>query len=187
MKYIVVNVLLVSMLILSSCNKLDPSRIKYRDYIFELPSRVKFGKRALNLSYEYYVGFYQGDANEPFIKTQLKGYPMFMGSDNDKEESYDDDYFVGVTFFEEDFSLEEIKEQLKEQYQKKFITKNRKVPMGRTLPSLEDYYDYFRTDQGGFIVIKEIIRKTNDKKCVAITFYNGISVDEIEDYLAFIF
>ncbi len=45
---------------------------------------------------------------------------MFMGSDNDKEESYYDSYSVGITFFKEAKTIEQFKSGFEKQYNKKF-------------------------------------------------------------------
>ena len=95
--------------LLFSCEKSEPSKNIFDGQIFELPIKVDQAKEKLGLQYGYYSGFYKGDINDKSIETQLKGYPFFIGSDNDKEESYYDNYFVGITFFKEDKIIDQYK------------------------------------------------------------------------------
>ena len=92
---------IVLLTLLFSCGKTDPSKIEIDGQTFELPIKVDKAKEILGLQYGYYTGFYNGNVNDKSIETQLEDYPLFMGSDNDKEESYYDNYFVGITFFKE--------------------------------------------------------------------------------------
>ncbi|HAC24033.1 MAG TPA: hypothetical protein DCE81_03865 [Cytophagales bacterium] len=94
---------------LFSCGKPDPSKIEFDGQTFELPIKVNKAKEKLRLQYGYYSGFYNGNVKDKLIETQLEGYPLFMGSDNDKEESYYENYFVGISFFKEDSTIEQFK------------------------------------------------------------------------------
>jgi hypothetical protein len=114
--------------LLFSCGKPDSSKIKFDGQTFELPVNVEIAKEKLGLQYGLYSGFYNGNINDKSIETQLEGYPMFMGSDNDKEEIYYDKYFVGITYFKEDKTIEQFKNVFEKQYNKKFKTEMLTAP-----------------------------------------------------------
>jgi len=172
--------------LLISCGRTDPSKIEFDGQTFELPIKVDKAKNILGLQYGYYSGFYNGNVNGKSIETQLADYPLFMGSDNDKEESYYDNYFVGVTFFKEDKTIEQLKNDFEKQYNKEFRTEIKDFGVTRTLPPFNMTYHYIKTSEGFFVALKEIERKHDAKKYISISFYKGISENEIAKYLEFV-
>jgi hypothetical protein len=172
--------------LLFSCGRPDSSTIKFDGQTFELPVKVKIAKEKLGLQYGFYSGFYLGNVNDKSIETQLEDYPVFMGSDNDKEESYYDNYLVGVTFFKADKTIEQFKNDFEKQYNEKFRTKIKDFGVTRTKPPFDMTYHYIKTDNGLFIALKEIERKPDNKKYISISFYNGISESELGKYLEYV-
>lgn len=172
--------------LLISCVRTEPSKIEFDERTFELPIKVDKAKKILGLQYGYYSGFYNGNVNGKTIGTQLEDYPLFMGSDNDKEESYYDNYFVGVTFYKEDKTIDQIKNEFEKQYNKEFKTETKDFGVTRTLPPFKMTFHYIKTNEGFFIALKEIERKNNSKKYISISFYNGISENEIAKYLEYV-
>ena len=104
-----------------SCGNPKPSEIEFNGQTFELPIKVDKAKEKLGLQYGYYSGFYSGNVNDKSIESQLEDYPLFMGSDNDKEESYYDNYFVGITFFKDDKSVDQFKSEFEKKYNSELI------------------------------------------------------------------
>jgi hypothetical protein len=172
--------------LLFSCGKPDPSNIEFDGQTFELPIRVDKAIEKLDLQYGYYSGFYKGNVNDKSIETQLEDYPLFMGSDNDKEESYYDNYFVGVTFFNKDKTIEQFKKDFEKKYSKKFKTETKDFGVTRTLPPFSMTYSYIKTDEGLFVALKEIYRKPDNKNYISISFYKGISESELGKYLEYV-
>lgn len=170
--------------LLLSCWKPDPSIIEFDGQTFELPIKVDKAKEKLELQYGYYSGFYNGDLNDKSIEAQLEGYPCFIGSDNDKQESYYDNYFVGITFFKEDRTVEQFKSDFEKQYNKKFKSEIKDFGVTRTKPPFNMAYHYIITNEGLFVALKEIDRKLDNKKYISISFYKGISESELGKYLA---
>jgi len=173
--------------LLFSCGNPDPSKIEFDGQTFELPIKVDKAKEKLDLQYGYYSGFYKGNVNGKSIKTQLENYPLFTGSDNDKEESYYDNYFVGVTFFNKDKTIEQIKNDFEKEYNKKFKTQTKDFGVIRTLPPFSMTYFFIKTDEGLFVALKEIDRKPGIKKYNSISFYKGISESELCKYLEYVY
>ncbi|MBC7914205.1 MAG: hypothetical protein H7Y07_08785 [Pyrinomonadaceae bacterium] len=171
---------------LFSCGKPDPSKIEFDGQTFELPIKVDKAKVKLRLQYGYYSGFYNGNSNDKLIEAQLEDYPLFMGSDNDKEESYYDNYFVGVTFFKEDKTIEQLKKDFEKLYNKKFKTETKDFSVTRTLPPFNMTFHYIKTNEGLFVALKEIDRKLDNKKYISISFYKGISESELGKYLEYV-
>ena len=172
--------------LLVSCEKPKPSTIEFNAQTFELPIKVDKAKEKLGLQYGYYSGFYSGNVNDRAIETQLEDYPLFMGSDNDKEESYFDNYFVGITFFKDDKSIDQFKSEFEKKYNKIFKTETKDFGVTRTLPPFNMTYHYIKTDDDLFIALKEFERKTNKKKYVSISFYKGISESDLGKYLEYV-
>lgn len=172
--------------LLFSCGKPNPSIIEFDGKTFELPIKVNEAKEKLGLQYGYYSGFYNGNVNDKLIETQLENYPLFMGSDNDNEESYYDNYFVGVTFFKQDKTIELFKKDFEKQYNKKFKTETKDFGVTRTLPPFNMTYHYIKADEGLFVAIKEIDRKPDNKKYISISFYKGITENELGKYLEYV-
>ncbi len=106
-----------------------------------------------------------------------------MGSDNDMEESYYDNYFVGITFFKKDKTIEQFKTYFEKQYNINFKTEIKDFGVTRTLPPLNMTYQYIKTNEGLFVALKEIYRKPDNKKYISISFYKGISENELGKYL----
>ena len=183
-----IRVLIIGLLtLLFSCGKIDSSKIEFDRQTFELPIKVDSAKEKLGLQYGYYSGFYNGNVNNKSIETQLEDYPLFMGSDNDKEESYYDNYFVGITFFKEDKTIEQYKNDFEKQYNENFKTENKDFGVTRTLPPFNMTYHYIKTNEGLFVALKEINRKPHNKKYVSISFYKGISESELGKYLEYVY
>ena len=112
-------ILIVGLLTLFySCGKSDISKIEFDGQTFELPIKVEIAKEELGLQYGFYSGFFNGNVNDKTIETQFENYPLFMGSDNDKEQSYYKKYFVGITFFRQNKSLEQFRNEFEKQYKK---------------------------------------------------------------------
>jgi len=172
--------------LLFSCGNLVPSTIEFDGKTFELPIKVDKAKEALGLQYEYYSGFFTINENVRIIETQLKGYPLFMGSENDPEENYNQKYIVGITFFKENKTIEQFKDDLENQYHKKFKTVYKEFVKTRTSPPFSMTYHYVKTDEGLFIALKEIMRKPDNKKYVSISFYKGISESKLAKYLRYV-
>lgn len=172
--------------LLFSCGKTNPSKIEFNGQAFELPIKVDKAKEKLGLQYGFYSGFYGGNVNDKSIETQLEDYPLFMGSDNVQEESYYDNYFIGVSFFKEDKTIEQLKNEFEKKYNKKFRTEIEDFGMTRTLPPFNMTYHYIKTDDGLFVALKEIERKPNNKKYTSISFYKGISEGELGNYLEYV-
>jgi len=172
--------------LLLSCGKPNPTKIEFEKQLFELPIKVDKARKTLGLQYGYYSGFYKGDVNDKSIETQLEDYPLFIGSDNDKEESYYDNYFVGITFFSEDKTIEQFKNDFVKQYNKKFKTEIKDFGVTRTLPPFNVTYHYIKTDDELFIALKEIERKLNNKKYISISFYKGIAENDLGKYLEYV-
>lgn len=172
--------------LLFSCGRPDPSEIEFDGQTFELPIKVEKAKEKLGLQYGYYSGFFKGNINSNSIATQLDDYPLFMGSDNDNEESYYDNYFVGITFFKEDKTLKQFKIDLGKQYDKKFKTEIKNFGVTRTLPPFDMTYHYIITEDGILVALKEIERKFDKKKYISISFYKGISEGELGKYLEYV-
>jgi len=172
--------------LLFSCGKPDPSKIEFDGQTFELPIKVNKAKEKLRLQYGYYSGFYNGNAKDKLIETQLEGYPLFMGSDNDKEESYYENYFVGISFFKEDSTIEQLKNYFENKYNTRFKTEIKDFGVTRTLPPFNMTYHYIKTDEELFVALKEIERKPDNKKYISISFYKGISESELGKYLEYV-
>jgi hypothetical protein len=164
----------------------NSSKIEFNKQTFELPIKVDEAKEKLGLKYGYYSGFYNGNVNDKLIQTQLKDYPLFMGSDNDKEESYYDDYFVDITFFKDDKPIDQFKSEFGKKYNKIFKTETKDFGVTRTLPPYNMTYQYIKTDDDMFIALKELVRRTNKKKYVSISFYKGISEGDLGKYLEYV-
>lgn len=172
---------------LYACTRPEPSVIEFDGNRFKLPTKVGEAKKALGLQYGYYSGFFKGNVNDKSMQTQLEGYPSFMGSDNDSEESYYDQYFVGISFFKTNAKLYQIKSEFQRRYGKEFKTKTKDFGPTRTLPPFNMTYHYFRTDEGLFVALKENERKSDLKKYISISFYKGISESELADYLEYVY
>ncbi|MNJ83378.1 hypothetical protein D3C87_07960 [compost metagenome] len=168
--------ILISLLLLFACNRptASPTTIHFDGKTFELPIRVDQAKKTLGLMYLPYYGFWGHATTEaPVIKTQLEGYPQFMGSDNDSEESYYDHYFVGVSFMQPTKIYQNQKSALERTYGKKFI--------------LQKNYSYLETNDGLIVVLKNTaLRSMPSKKYIAVSFYKGISLDELNEYLNYV-
>jgi hypothetical protein len=171
---------------LFSCKSPKSSHIEFDGRKFELPSNVKIAKENLGLWYEYYTGFFFGNVNDKSIQTQIKGYPQFLGSDNDKEESYYDKVIVGITFFKADKTIEQFKKKFAKLYNKKFKTVIKNFRLNNTLTPFNLTFHYIETNEGLFIALKELDRKPDYKKYISISFYNGISENELEKYLEYV-
>jgi len=48
-------------------------------------------------------------------------------------------------------------------------------------------YHYIKTDDELFIALKEIERKPNLKKYISVSFYKGVSKNELEEYLEYVY
>ena len=173
--------------LLYSCSRPEPSTIEFEGQKFELPIKVDKAMSSLGLTYGYYSGFFSGNENEKSIQTQLEDYPIFMGSDNDSEESYYDQYFVGITFFKAEIELDKVKTELQKKYGKEFKSKKKDFGVTRTLPPFSMTYYFLESEEGFFVALKEIERKPDLKKYVSISFYKGISESELGDYLEYVF
>ena len=180
-------ILIGILIFLYSCGKPEPSIVEFEGQKFKLPIKVDEAKNSLKIGYGYYTGFFSGNVNDKSIQTQLEDYPLFMGSDNDSEESYYDQYFVGITFFKEDAKLDQIKLEIQKKYGKEFESKTKYFGVTRTLPPFSMAYYFLETDEGLFVALKEIERKPSLKKYISISFYKGISESEIDDYLEFVY
>jgi hypothetical protein len=113
--------LIGSFLILLSCtSQNDSATIEFRDSRFDLPGKVSDIKKQLNLQYSYYVGFVGLRDGRYKIGTQLEDYPIFMGSDNDSEESFYDKQIVGVTLEFPKDSFNVIRRELSNQHKSSF-------------------------------------------------------------------
>ena len=172
--------------LLVSCEQTKPSVIEFEGQTFKLPMKVDKAKEKLGLQYGYYSGFYSGSVNDKSIETQLEDYPLFTGSDNDKEESYYDNYFVGITFFKDVKSADQFKNEIEKKYNKIFKTKTKDFGVTRTLPPFNMTYHYIKTDEDIYIALKEFERKANKKKYVSISFYKGISESDLGKYLEYV-
>lgn len=172
-------------MLLFSCGKPAPSRIDFDGHTFELPIKVREAKQKLGLQYEYYTGFYKGNANNKSIECQLEDYPLFIGSDNDQEESYYDNYFVGISFFKADKNIDEFMNEFEKKYNKRFKAKTIDFGVTRTLPPFDMTYHYIKTDDNLFIALKQIER--NNKKYISISFYKGISESKLGKYLEHVY
>jgi hypothetical protein len=182
-----IHILTIGLLtLLFSCGKPDPSKIEFSGQTFDLPVKVDKAKEQLGLQYGYYSGFYSGNANDKSIETQLEDYPLFIGSDNDKEESYYENYFVGITFFKDDKTIEQFKNDFEKKFDKKFKTEIKDFGVTRTMPPFDMTYNYIKTDEGLFVALKEIVRKPDNKKYTSISFYKGISKSELGKYLEYV-
>jgi len=182
-----IHILTIALLtLILSCGKPEPSKIEFDGQKFILPIKVDKAKENLGLQYEYYSGFYSGNVNAKSIETQLEDYPLFMGSDNDKEESYYDNYFVGITFFKENKTVEQFKSDFEKKYNKVFKTEIRDFGVTRTLPPFSMTYHYIKTDDGLFVALKEIERKPDNKKYISVSFYKGVSESELGKYLEYV-
>jgi hypothetical protein len=168
---------------LLSCSRPTPSQIEFEGLTFELPIEVRKAQNQFGLQYGYYTGFYQGDAGDKSIATQFENYPVFMGSDNDSEKSYYGKYLVGITFFRANIDLALLRSDLENKYGRKFKTATKDFGVTRTKPPFTMTYHYLKTDEGVYIVIKEIERTYLNKKYVAISFYKGIQESELGKYL----
>lgn len=181
------HILVVALLtLLLSCGEPKPSKIDFRGKTFELPIKVNEAKYKLNLQYGNYSGFYVGNANDRSVITQLKGQPLFMGSDNDKEESYYDKYLVGITFFKDDNSVDQLKREFENKYNKIFRTQTKDFGPTRTLPPFNMTFHYIKTDDDLFIALKELNHNDNKKKYVSVSFYKGISESDLGKYLEYV-
>jgi hypothetical protein len=180
----ILNVVLLTSLV--SCGRPNPSIIDFNGQKFELPIKVDKAKEKFGLQYGYYSGFYSGNENDKTIETQLEDYPLFMGSDNDKEDSYYVNYFVGLTFFKEDKTIEYFKNDFEKLYHQKFKKEFKDFGVTRTLPPFNMTYYYIMTNERVFIALKEIHRRLNDKKYICISFYKGISEGELGKYLEYV-
>ena len=174
------------MTLLFSCWQPDLSKIEFGGQTFELPMNVEKAKEKLGLQYGFYSGFYRGNVNDKSIETQLEDYPMFMGSDNDKEESYYNNYFVGITFFKENEAIEQIENDFEKQYNQKFKTEIKDFGVTRTLPPFTMKYHYIKSNDGLFVALKEIERRPDNKKYISISFYKGIEESDLGKYLEFV-
>jgi hypothetical protein len=173
--------------LLYSCSRPESSTIEFEGKKFELPIKVSEAKSSLELTYGHYLGFFSGNENEILIQTQLEDYPLFMGSDNDSEESYYDQYFAGITFFKADAELDKVKSELQKKYGREFKSKKKDFGVTRTLLPFNMTYYFIKSKEGFFVALKEIERKPDLKKYVSISFYEGISESELGDYLEYVF
>lgn len=165
--------ILVSLFMLYSCSNLEPSTIVFRGDKFELPGNVKDVQKSLDLEYGYYSGFYRGNVNNPKITTQLEGYPIFTGSDNDREESYYDQNIVGVTYQLDANEFNQTRLDMEKVYASTFSKKTIKQSLGT-----EEYW-ILKTDDNIHIVLNFKYNATN----MFISFYKGIRDDEVENYI----
>jgi len=185
MKTILILTILLGTL-LFSCNNSKPVKINFEGKAFELPIKVSEAKQKFGLFYGYYYGFYLGNQNQPTISTQLEDFPLFMGTDNDPEEHFKDNYFVGITFYKTGETLKKYKNILEKKYGEKFVTINLNRKTKNKNLHLKNIFHYLKTKNGLSIALKETIRKPNNIKCVSISFYSGIPEDELEKYLKYI-
>lgn len=168
------------LIFLVSCARPEPSIVEFDGFKFKLPVKVQEAKSSLGLWYGYYSGFDRSNKNGKSITTQLEGYPLFMGSDNDSEERYYDQFFVGITFFKSDMTLQQVKSELQEQYGKEFKTKMKDFGVDRSIPPYNMTYYYLKADAGFFIALKEI-KRPHSNKHISISFYKGISESKLDD------
>ncbi len=161
-------IFLILMSLLFSCKRPSPTKINFDNRTFELPMRVDKAQKALDLTYGYYAGFKGGKiSNHYSIITQLEDHPFFPGSDTDSEESYYNDYFVGISFLEETETYQNKKSALEKEFGKKFFPQKN--------------FEYFETNEGLIVVLKSI-----QKKQYAVCFYKGIPLDKLSEYLSFV-
>jgi hypothetical protein len=171
---------------LISCVNPKPTIIEFYGYSFQLPIKAIDAKEKLGLQYEQYAGFYKKIGANKVIETQLKNYPLFLGSDNDFEDRYYKKYIVGITFFLEDVTMEQLIKDFEEQYKKKFITKNSWLdPNKMSSPSYKEYH-HIKTDENLYVVLRESIRNIDNKGIVTVSFYKGILDNELNTYLEYV-
>ncbi|WP_343635082.1 hypothetical protein [Fluviicola sp.] len=168
-------ILLILLAVFYSCSHPSPTKIAFDGRKFELPIRVEKAKKLFGMMYMPYYGFLGHATKEaPVIKAQLEGYPLFMGSDNDSEEEYYDDYFVGISFMQPVEVYQNQAKALEVKYGKKFIDRKN--------------YSYFQTSNGLFVVLKTTaLQSMPGKKYLAITFYKGISRNELDKYVEHVY
>jgi hypothetical protein len=168
--------LIGSFLILLSCtSQNDSATIEFRDSRFVLPSKVSDIKKQLNLQYSYYVGFVGLRDGRYKIGTQLEDYPIFMGSDNDSEESFYDKQIVGVTLEFPKDSFNVIRRELSNQHKSSF--KLRKINSSW----IKNEYWILKNDNNLFIVLIENFK--NQDSLMTVSFYSGIKPKKLEGYI----
>jgi len=161
-------IFLILLALLFSCDRPSPTKISFDGRTFELPMRVDKAQKALDLTYGYYAGFKGSKISSHYsIITQLEDHPFFPGSDTDSEESYYNDYFVGISFFKQTETYKIEKNALEKEYDKKFFP--------------QKDFEYFETNEGLIVVLKSI-----QKKQYAVCFYKGIPLDRLSEYLSFV-
>jgi hypothetical protein len=171
---------------LLSCSRPTSSKVDFEGLTFELPIEVSTAQKQFELQYGYYTGFYQGDASDKAIQTQIEDYPVFMGSDNDSEKSYYGKYIVGITFFKPNITFTQLRNDLENKYGHKFKTATKDFGVTRTKPPFSMTYHYLKTNDGLYIALKEVERTHLNKKYVSISFYKGIRESELGKYLEFV-
>lgn len=95
----------VFVIVISCAKPATPVNIEFEGQSFELPIRVIEAKEKLGLEFGEYEGFYKANGPDRIIETQLQYFPLFMGRDHLKEESYYNESIVGVTFFKKGTSI----------------------------------------------------------------------------------
>jgi len=174
MKQFLIIIGLFSMLACSNPSpSISPTKIQFDGETFELPIKVETAQKVLRIRYMAFFGFLKHEkAEDPFLLAQLEGRPMIQGDDDETEQSYSDQSFVGISFLQNADSYSTKEAELEKQYGKKFIKK-----VG---------YSYFETEDGLIIAIKHNVMASTPKKYISISFYKGISSNELEDYLSYV-
>jgi hypothetical protein len=160
---------LISVMVLASCVKTDPSNIEFEGQSFELPSKVSEIQKSLGLTYGYYSGFNKGNVNSPNISIQIDGYPIFMGSDNDSEESYYDKTVVGATFEFYESPIDSVINNIEKTFGAKLSVKTIYSKNKMSLTKL--IYRFLKTDDNVMIGVLEFDRSPHKEKYFKVSFY----------------
>ncbi len=163
--------------VLISCTNNKSIRVNYKNGFFVLPINIEKAKHTFGLTYNFYSGFQKGlNVNSPDVLAQIKGYPCFHGSDNDSEESYFDQNFVGISFREKCQNFDSLVFHFKHKHNRKF----------KFVRKSYFAYAYFQLSNGLIISLKKSNTQLNRGETLFVCFHNGIEIAELEEYLKYI-
>lgn len=144
-------------------------KINFSGLEFTLPNTVKEIKKSNNLKYQIYRGF-RGEFKEYELVIQIKGNPIWTGTENVEEEFYDNESVVGFTFIKD--SCLDIQKTIKE------VSKLYSISLIKD----ENKNEYYYAELNNYFIV--VYTKL---KCCYISFYNGLYKKDIQTYIEGVF
>jgi len=172
-----ISFLFLSLFLLSCSTKDSECKFDFNGFVFLLPMKVKEIKEKIPLKFEPYVGFtavFDTAAMYSMCSIQIENHPFWSGSDNDVEDDYLNKKVVGITFskqFNEEYFMQ-LKDELSLKYKISF-SKQRILTSG----SVIDY------EMGSYVNCKIIL--FNNGGILRVSFYGGITNDELQEYIQY--